>query len=101
MRRDLDGRLDLVLGQGAAPAIQHMSEVFDGLDLALQQPELAALGTVEMDALSLTLFDERLQRTWNLGDGRLVAENRANDLAAELSLSLLELPGAGARMTVV
>ena len=84
LRRDLDGRLDLVLGQGAAPAIQHMSEVFDGLDLALQQPELAALGTVEMDALSLTLFDERLQRTWNLGDGRLVAENRANDLAAEL-----------------
>lgn len=101
LRRDREGRLDLVVGEGAAPAFQELGEVFDGLDLALQQPELAALETVEMDALSLTLFDERLQRRWVLGDGRLVAENRTGALAAELSLSLLESPGAGARMTVV
>lgn len=101
LRRDLEGRLDLVLGQGAAPQIQHLAEVFDGLDLMLRLPELAALRSIELDALGLSLHDERLGRTWHLGDGRLVIENRAQELAAELSLSLLERPGAGARMTVI
>lgn len=103
LRRDLQGRINLQFGNGTAPAIQNLAEFFDRVDAALARPELQHLKTVEFEALSLTLFDERLQRAWELGDGRLVAENRADALAAELAISFLGtgIGSARARMTAV
>ena len=101
LRRDLEGRINLAFGRGTSPAIQSLAEVFDRLDLALALPELAQLQSVEFEALSLSLYDERLRRTWELGDGRLVADNRPTELAAELAISFLGGVNARARMTAV
>ncbi len=89
LRRDLDGRINILFGQGKAPAIQSLSELFDRIDDALALPELADLQTIEFEGLSLSLSDARAGRTWDLGDGRLVAQNRADALAAELTISVL------------
>lgn len=101
LRRDLEGHLNLSLGQGSSPAIQSLGEIFDRLDTAMAAPEFARLKTVEFEALSLSLFDEREQRRWELGDGRLIAENRPEDVAAEMAISFLGTSNARAVMTAV
>ncbi len=101
LKRDLQGRINLSFGQGNAPAINSLAELFDGVDNALELPELAELKTVEFEGLSLTMFDERLGHALDLGDGRLVAENRPNDLAAELEISVLGETHGRARMTAI
>ncbi len=106
LRRDEAGRIDLLLGQGSAPALQNLGEVFDRIEAALGMAELSRLEAVEFSALSLSLYDQRLRKRWELGDGRLVAENRKTQVAAELSISFLDLAGqnlgaARALMTVV
>ncbi len=101
LTRDLNGKINLSLKEGAGPAVQSLSEFFDGIDAALALPELAQLKSVEFDALSLTLVDERLKKTWEFGDGRLVAENRATEVAAQIAISFLNGQGAQALMTAV
>lgn len=89
LRRDLEGRINILFGQGEAPAIQSLSELFDRIDDALTLPELADLKTIEFEGLSLSLSDARAGRTWELGDGRLVAQNRPGEVAAEMTISVL------------
>jgi hypothetical protein len=101
LTRDLEGKISLALGTGNGPAIASLGDLFDRIDAALAQPELAELETVVFEALSLTLYDERQKRAWELGDGRLVAENREEDLAAELTISVLGASNARARVTAV
>lgn len=103
LRRDLDGRINLLFGQGSAPAIQGLAEIFDRIDDALALPELADLRTIEFEGLSLSLSDAQAGRTWDLGDGRLVAQNRPGEVAAELAISLLGVPSGTprARLTAI
>lgn len=90
-RRDRDGRLRLSIGGlSGAPQAQGLGEVLDALDRMFSSPALAGLQKVEADALTLTLTDDRAGRVWELGDGRLVLENRPDGLAADLGLTLLD-----------
>jgi Protein of unknown function len=90
LTRDAEGRFDLSLGQGGTAQMQSFAQVLDAVEAAFAAPALQALTTIEVDALSLTLTDVRTDHVWQVGDGRLVVDNRAGELAAELRLSLLE-----------
>ncbi|GAB1363472.1 hypothetical protein MASR1M32_27080 [Rhodobacter sp.] len=100
--RDAEGRIGLSIGgitgmQGP----QTPAEVLDALDRMFSTPALADLSLIEAEALTLTLDDARAGREWQIGDGRLILENRPEGLAAELSVTLLDGANpARARMTV-
>ncbi|MDQ2065389.1 DUF3971 domain-containing protein [Xinfangfangia sp. CPCC 101601] len=100
--RDAEGRIGLSIGGlSGAQNPQSLAEVLDALDRMFSTPALAGLRIIEAEALTFTLKDARAGREWQLGDGRLILENRDTALAAELSLTLLdgETP-AQARMTI-
>lgn len=87
--RDREGRFDFSMGgAGFSPQISRFADLFDLADQALASPGLAHLEHIEAEALMLTLNDQRQGRIYELGDGRLTIENRADALAAELSVSL-------------
>ena len=88
MRRDADGRFDLDLGADEAGP-KTLGEVRNIADRILGLPALAELMLVEADALTLTLRDERAQRSWQVGDGRLTILNAKDKLSAEFGLTLL------------
>lgn len=91
VRRDENGKLDLSLGDGGNGAgPQSFGQVLDVIDRVLSSPTLSGLKTIEADGLTLTLSDARAGRSWEVGDGRLVVENRADSVAAELSMTLLQ-----------
>ncbi|GLS87653.1 hypothetical protein GCM10010873_26270 [Cypionkella aquatica] len=88
--RDRDGNFDLSLGGGGLqPKIRSLPELFDRIDAAFASPAAASLLTLEAEALTLTLQDNASGRQFDLGDGRLRLENRAAEVAAEVSLSLI------------
>jgi hypothetical protein len=91
LQRDTEGRLALSLsGLSGSPGVQDAGQLLDALDRMFSQPALSGLRLIEADALTLTLADARAGRNWQVGDGRLVLENREGGLAAELSLTLLD-----------
>lgn len=91
VRRDADGRIDLQFGPGlGGPGPKSLGEVLDGVGRLFTAPALAHLTTIEVEGLSLTLTDARADRRWQLGDGRVVIENRQGKVAAELALTLLD-----------
>lgn len=90
LRRDVNGKFDLALGAGnLGKSIDGIPALFDIVDAAFALPALSRLQTVEADALAVSLRDDRLNRNWEVGDGRLRLENRARDIRAELGISLL------------
>ncbi len=89
VRRDAEGRLDLDLGGAAGAGPKTLGEVLDTAGAVFSSPLLARLRTLEAEGLTLTLADDRANRSWEVGDGRLAIENREASLAAELSLTLL------------
>ena len=89
LRRDRDGRFDLMLGSGQGPQIDSLAALFEAADRAFALPALAQLRKIEAEALTLSLSDARAGRTYEVGDGRLTLENRDTELAAELGLSLV------------
>ena len=100
--RDEEGRIGLSIGGiSGAQQPQSLAEVLDALDRMFSTPALEGLRLIEAEALTLTLKDARAGREWQLGDGRLILENRPGGLAAELGVTLLdgETP-ASARMTI-
>ncbi|MGQ0564449.1 MAG: AsmA-like C-terminal region-containing protein [Gemmobacter sp.] len=104
LRRLPDGRFDLAFG-GQMPALTFdtLAGLLDAADAAFGSAALASLDRIEAEALTLTLQDQRAGRTWDMGDGRLTVERRADGLAAELALSLVggASTPAQARLTVV
>lgn len=87
--RDANGQLDISLGKGEfAPQIKSFADLFAATDRALSGPGLAQLATIEAEALAIHLTDQRSGRSFDLGDGRLTVENRADAVAAELAVSL-------------
>jgi hypothetical protein len=103
VRRDTEGRFDFAFGSGGAmPRIESFAQLFDLADKAMAQPAAASLKTIETEALTLQLTDDRTGRVWELGDGRMTVENRADALAAELSVSANSQNGlARATLTLV
>lgn len=100
--RDAEGRIGLSIGGiSGAKNPQSLAEMLDALDRMFSTPTLAGLHLIEAEALTLTLTDARAGRAWQLGDGRLILENRAEGLAAELGLTLLDGANpAQARMVI-
>ena len=94
LKRQLNGTLDLSFGatQGAPP-IQGLTGLLAAIDTGLNAPFLSEIKSVEAEAATLTLEDARSGRVWNVGDGRISLENRADSLAAEMGLTLV---GGGA-----
>ena len=88
LTRNADGRLDIGIGVTGATVIDGLPALFAALDAALAQPALSRLSRIETDAMTLTYSDRRLGRSWELGDGRLRLENRAQELRAELGTTL-------------
>ncbi len=92
IRRDAAGRIDLQIpGQmpgGVGPGPKTLAEVLDLAGRLAGSPALSSLKLVEAEGLTLTLADDRAGRLWEVGDGRLSVENRVDDLAAGLSLTL-------------
>lgn len=90
LRRDADGRFDIRIGgQTQVPQVKGLSEILASLDVVLAAPALSQLQTVEAQATSLTLEDAVTGRTWTVGDGRILLDNRPTELAAEIGLTLL------------
>lgn len=91
VRRDAEGHFDLDLGEGRAPSprLESPAQAFALLDRAFAQPAFAHLDRIEAEALSLTLTDQRIGKTWEVGDGRLSVDNRPTELAAQLSMTLV------------
>ncbi|MCF8486736.1 MAG: DUF3971 domain-containing protein [Rhodobacteraceae bacterium] len=94
LKRQLDGTLDLRFGNnGGGPPIDGLTGLLAAIDTGLQTPFLSQLKGIEAEAASLTIEDARSGRVWNVGDGRILLENRPDSLAAELGLTLV---GGGA-----
>lgn len=89
VRRDVDGRLDLQIAGGGGAGPKTVEEVLDTVARVFSSPALSALHTIEAEGLTLTMIDDRAGRSWNLGDGRLTIENRPDEVAAELGLTLI------------
>ena len=94
VRRDVDGRLDLQIAGSGGAGPKTIEEVLDTVGRVFSSPALSALHTIEAEGLTLTMIDDRAGRSWNLGDGRLTIENRPDEVAAELGLTLIggEIP---------
>jgi hypothetical protein len=88
--RDAEGRFDLALGAGGGPQIRGLGDLFALVDRVLATPALSALVAIEAEALTLTLTDRRVMRTWQVGDGRLRIDNRPGEIALELGFSLVQ-----------
>ncbi|RGP36056.1 AsmA-like C-terminal region-containing protein [Pseudotabrizicola alkalilacus] len=101
LNRREDGSFDLSIGaSGTAPPINGLSDLFAQIDRALEAPLLSRLDRIEAEAASLTLIDQRLRRTWTVGDGRITLQNRPDVLAAEVGLSLASDSGEPAQALV-
>lgn len=90
VRRDATGRLDLDIGGAGAAGPQSLGDVLDGASALFATPALAKLRTIEAEALTLSLTDDRARRTWEVGDGRLAIDSREGKIAGELGLTLLD-----------
>lgn len=91
MRRDGAGRIDLQFEEATRSAgPQSASDVLTAVEAAFASPALASLATIEAEGLTLVLTDDRAGRTWQVGDGRLVIQNGATAISAELGLTLLD-----------
>ena len=102
IRRDEQGRLDISLGEGSGSQITTLAEALDAIDRAFATPFLSRLKRVDADGLSVSLRDDRVGRSWQMGDGRLTLDNRADEVAADLSLSLMgQGNSATARMVAI
>ncbi|MFD1809098.1 hypothetical protein ACFSHQ_16395 [Gemmobacter lanyuensis] len=58
------------------------------MDAVFARPELATLQEVTVEALSLTLDDQRAGRVWQIGDGRLALINTTDEVKAQLGFML-------------
>ena len=100
VHRDAEGRFDFAFGAGQGPKMDSLAAVFAALDKTFASPGLSDFQRIEANALSLTFDDAISGRTWALGDGHFVFENRRTDLAVELGLSLIGTGGVAAEADV-
>lgn len=92
VQRDADGRIDLrfagLMDGTAGP--HSLGEILDRIDTVLAAPVFESLETIEAEALTLTLTDDRAKRAWQMGDGRLLISIEDKAISAELGLTLLD-----------
>lgn len=102
VHRDAEGRFDISLGDGSGAQLDSFAALLDAVDAGFATPALAKLNRIEADALTVQMRDDRTGRAWTMGDGRLVLANQPDQVAAELSMSLVGGETAGqARLVAV
>lgn len=95
LRRDVDGAVDLLFGGGARMRpIGSLSDLLDAVDAAFDLPVLQEVRQVRMTGLTLTLDDARADRLWEVSNGALTLDQRADEVGLDLRLSLESAQGA-------
>jgi hypothetical protein len=100
LRRDANGRFDVDFGGASGAGAESFAALLDKGEAAFSLPLLARLETIEAEAMSLTLTDALSGRTWDVGDGRLVLDNRADAISVILGMTLSGGQGMPARAEV-
>ena len=100
LRRDREGRFNLDLGEGAGAQVASFAALLDMGDAAFDLPALQGLTQIDAEAMTLTLEDARAGRTWQVGDGRLTVENRRDEVAAQLGMTLVAGGAAPSQATL-
>lgn len=93
LRRELDGRFALEIGQGPGKAPGSLAELLQEVDAFFALPALATLQRVETGAMTLTLDDRRADRVWTMGDGRMTLIRQEGETVLDLGVGLI---GGGA-----
>lgn len=91
LRRDRDGKVALLVGGGSAPVNQApgLPQLIEQWDRLFQRPQLAALVSVEVEALSLLYEDAQKGRAWTLDGGSIRLDREADNLTLSAGFSLL------------
>ena len=100
LHRDAEGKLNLSFGSGLsdqAPKVQSLGDMLQAVDRVMASPVLAGLTSIRADALALTLDDARAGRVWQVGDGRLVLQQDAQQVSIELGFGMAGGSGAPAQ----
>lgn len=100
--RDATGQMDLAFArQTSSNRAMNLPDIFALSDQILTSPMAVDLTRIQAESLSVRLIDQRTGQNWQLGDGLLDITNRAQDLTAELQMSLQQGPkGNLGRMVV-
>jgi len=82
LRRDRDGKLSLSVGASNAPVEQaaNLPQLIEQWDQLFLEPQLAALTSVEIEALSLRYEDAQKGRAWTLDGGSIRMDRDREDL---------------------
>ena len=91
LRRGRDGNVALSVGAGAAPVDQaaNLPQLIEQWDQLFLKPQLAALVSVEIEALSLRYEDALKGRAWTLDGGTVRLDRTGDQVKASAGFSLL------------
>jgi len=92
LRRDLEGRITLRGGLGAAAPAQeaaNLGALVGQLDALMEQPALSELARAELRGLTLRYEDLRVDRAWTVDGGRLIANRTGKRLRLAADLAIL------------
>ena len=91
LRRAQDGNIQLFFGDGHAPfrSADTLHLLIEQWDQQLTHPQLSALTSVEIEALTLRFEDLRANRAWTLDGGRIRLDRDNDRLEVSSSFALL------------
>ncbi len=91
IRRGRDGKVALSLGGASAPVNQAetLPKLIESLDNLFLKPQLSALTSIEVRAVSLLYEDAQQGRAWTLDGGTVQLDRKGVDVALSASFSLL------------
>ena len=91
IRRGRDGKVALSLGGATAPVNQaeNLPKLIESLDNLFLKPQLSALTSIEVRAVSLLYEDAQQGRAWTLDGGTVQLDRKGVDVTLSASFSLL------------
>lgn len=91
LTRGPDGSLSLTVGSGSTPLQKAptLAELIEQSDAVFQSPNLSALTSIELDAITLDYQDLRLGRSWVLDGGHILATRNKTALRLATGFSVL------------
>lgn len=91
LRRDADGKMALLFGDGATPfrSAANLPQLLDSWAQTLRQPKLSALTSVSVDGVTLRYEDLFQGRAWTLDGGQLSMDRDGDELQISSSAGLL------------
>jgi hypothetical protein len=91
LRRGADGAVSLAIGDAARPAGEAagFAQLVQQIDTVLATPQLSALTSIDLNALTLRYEDARAGRAWTVDDGYASLTRQGGDLRLAANLALL------------